>query len=333
MVGTGEKHVVVGAGPVGLETARELVRRGVHDVLLVSRSGAGVAVDGVRRVALDASDADALTSVAEGAAAIHNAVNPPSYDVWPTWWPPVAEALLTAAERAGAVLVTCGNLYPYGERPDAERPMVEGDPDTATGTKGRLRAGMWAEARRRHEQGRIRAVEVRGSDYMGPGIRSGNGHVSLVAPRALAGKPVRMIGRVDQPHSFADVRDVARTMVEVAGRPGTHGRVWHVPTNPAVTQAQAVADVCRSVGREPVRVRAYPGWLVPGLLGTVVPVLRELRETAYQFRRPYLLDSSAARTELGLEPTPWEEVCRATAATALGEDAVASTEGATGARQ
>ena len=49
-----------------------------------------------------------------------------------------------------------------------------------------------------------------------------------------------------------------------------------------------------------------------------VPVLRELRETEYQFLEPYVLDSSAIERELGLAPTPWLEVCRATADNALG---------------
>jgi hypothetical protein len=42
-------------------------------------------------------------------------------------------------------------------------------------------------------------------------------------------------------------------------------------------------------------------------------MLRELKETTYQFDRPYLLDSSAITRELGLEPTPWDKVCRRTA--------------------
>ncbi len=96
------KHVVVGAGPVGLATARELVAQGHEEVLLVSRSGAGAEIDGVRRVALDASDADALATLAQGASALYNCINPPSYDVWPTWWPPIAAALLAAAESLGS---------------------------------------------------------------------------------------------------------------------------------------------------------------------------------------------------------------------------------------
>lgn len=306
------KHVVVGAGPVGLATARELVARQAGEVVLVSRSGTGVDVPGACRTACDASDAAALTELAAGALALYNCVNPPSYGVWSAWWPPVAAAFLAAAERSGAVLVTASNLYGYGPLPDPTVPMVEGMPDAATGTKGRLRAQMWSDARAAHDAGRLRAAEVRGSDYLGPDVVTA--HIPMVVRRALAGRPVRVFGRADQPHAFTDVRDMARTLVAVAARPGAQGRVWHAPTNPAVTQEQAVADVCRSVGREPVRVRPWPRALL-GVGGTAVPVLRELRETVYQFERPYLLDASAAHRELGLAPTPWEEVCHATATT------------------
>ena len=47
-----ERHVVVGAGPVGLATARLLAEQG-REVVLVSRSGIGPEAPGVRREAAD----------------------------------------------------------------------------------------------------------------------------------------------------------------------------------------------------------------------------------------------------------------------------------------
>jgi nucleoside-diphosphate-sugar epimerase len=313
-----ERHVVVGAGPVGLATAELLVEQG-NEVLLVSRSGIGPEIAGqssgaLRREAADAADAGRLVELAQGAVAIYNCVNPPSYTVWPEFWPPVAAAFLEAAERTGALLVTAAALYPYG--PVDGGHMVEGLPDAATTKKALIRAGMWAEAKRRHDAGQIKAVEVRGSDYMGPRVSTSTGHVARVAPAALQGKTVRVMGRPDQPHSFTDVRDMARALVLVAGEPASWGRVWHAPTNPAKTQAEVIADVCRAVGREPGKVKPMPGFVL-GVLGAVVPILRELRETEYQFAAPYVLDSSEIEERFGLAPTPWTEVCRATAENAL----------------
>jgi nucleoside-diphosphate-sugar epimerase len=185
-------------------------------------------------------------------------------------------------------------------------------PDAATTKKARIRAQMWADALAAHGAGRITAVEVRGSDYMGPWVSPSTGHIARVTAAALAGKTVRVMGRPDQPHSFTDVRDMGRALAAVAQAPRTWGRVWHAPTNAPRTQAEAIADVCRAADREPVTVKGFPRWVL-GVGGAVVPVLRELRETEYQFTRPYVLDSSAITRELGLEPTPWAEVCRATA--------------------
>ena len=302
-----ERHVVMGAGPVGRATAAILAEQG-HEVLLVSRSGTGEEVPGARRVAADATDGDRVAQLAEGAAAIYNCINPPAYDKWTELWPPVAAALLHAAERSGAVLVAAGNLYPYGP---VDEPMVEGMPDRAQGTKARIRATMWADMLAAHQAGRIRAAEVRGSDYAGPGVGDG-GHLPRLAPRALSGKGVRVFGSPDQPHSWTDVRDMGRALVAVAAEESAWGRIWHAPTNEPRTQREAVADLCRAVGKEPVPVRAYPRAIL-SVGGRVSSLMRELQETVYQFERPYVLDSSAIARELGLEPTPWDEVCRATA--------------------
>ena len=267
----------------------------------------------MRREAADVADADRLVDLAQGAVAIYNCVNPPSYTVWPTFWPPVAAAFLTAAEKTGATLVTAAALYPYGP---VDGPMVEGLPDAATTKKSLIRAGMWAEAKRLHEEGRIRAVEVRGSDYMGPGVSTSTGHIARVAPAALEGKTVRVLGRPDQPHSFTDIRDMARALVRVAAEPTAWGRVWHAPTNPPKTQTEVLQDVAASVGRSIGPVKSMPHVLL-SVGGLVVPVLRELRETEYQFTAPYVLDSSDIQETFGLAPTPWDEVCRATAENAL----------------
>jgi nucleoside-diphosphate-sugar epimerase len=175
---------------------------------------------------------------------------------------------------------------------------------------------MWADALRLHEQGRIRAVEVRGSDYVGPRVTTAAGHVARIAPAALDGKTVYVFGRPDQAHSFTDVRDMARALVRVGAEPSAWGRVWHAPTNPAKTQTEVLQDVAASVGRTIGKVRSMPHVLL-SVGGTVVPALRELRETEYQFTAPYVLDSSDIERTFGLAPTPWDEVCRATARNAL----------------
>lgn len=300
-------HVVVGAGPVGTETARLLVEQG-HEVVVVTRSGRRPEQAGVRRVALDAADAEVLATLTEGAAALYNCANPPDYTQWARWWPPLAESLLLTAERTGATLVTASSLYAYGP---VDAPMVEGQADRATDAKGRLRAGMWAEAKARHDAGRLHAVEVRASDYMGAGVGA-NGHIPRQVAGAARGRTAWVIGHPDLPHTWTDVLDVGRALVAAAGRPETWGRVWHAPSQPPRSQRQALTDVLAAADRPPVPVRGLPRPAL-AVVGRFSPLVREIVPMDYIFRRPYVMDSARTQEAFGVEPTPWAEICRRTA--------------------
>lgn len=301
------RHLVVGAGPVGRHVAQLLAAEG-KQVAVATRSGTDTGIAGVEHLSLDASDVDALSSAAEGAPVIYNCANPADYTTWQKFWPPLAASFLGAAERSGAVYAITGNLYPYGP---VDVPMHEGLPDAATDHKGRLRASMWAEAKALHEAGRIRAVEVRGSDYVGTGVGD-NGHVTRQIPGALKGKRSMVIGRKDQPHTFTDVLDTARLLIASAADEASFGRTWHVPSNPPRTQEQAINDVLASVGKPPVKVSAIPKPIFSAT-ALVVPLVRELNQLSYQWTKPYILDDSAARAHFDMEPTPWDEVCRRSA--------------------
>lgn len=302
-----DRHFVIGAGPVGRHTAELLAGRG-SDVIVATRSGTDTGIGGVTHLALDASDADALSRAVEGSSVLYNCANPGDYTSWETVWPPLASALLVAAERTGAVYAITGNLYPYGP---VGGPMHEGLPDAATDHKGKLRARMWADALELHEAGRIRTVEVRGSDYVGRGVGK-NGHITRQVPGMLAGKRAWVLGKKDQLHTFTDVLDVARLLIATAEDPATHGRIWHVPSNPARTQQEALTDVMAAVGRPSPKVTEVPD-VAFAAMAKVMPLMRELRELSYQWTEPYVLDDSSARDYFSMEPTPWDEVCRRSA--------------------
>jgi nucleoside-diphosphate-sugar epimerase len=302
-----EFFVVVGGGPVGTETA-QLLRQHGHQVKVVTRTGRRPEIAGIERVAADAADADALTRHVEGARALFNCANPASYTEWDKVWPPLSDSLLSAAERTGATLVTASSLYAYGP---VDVPMVEGMPDAATDHKGRLRASMWATAKARHDEGRIHAVEVRASDYLGARVGA-NGHIPRHVKTASHGKAAWVVGSPDLPHTWTDVLDVARTLVAVATREDSWGQVWHAPSNSVHTQREALTDVLAALGRPAVPVRGMPRFMTTPA-GWVSPLMRELNEMSYIFTRPYVMDSAKTQAMLDLAPTPWDEVCRRTA--------------------
>jgi len=293
-------HLVVGAGEVGSATALLLAEAG-RSVVVVTRSGTGPDHALIRKVAADASSVDELMAAEPHAVVIYNCVNP-SYDKWVELWPPMAQAFLQYAERTGAVLATVSNLYGYGP---VDVPMTEDLPLAATGTKARVRVQMWQDAKAANDAGRIRATEVRGSDYICPGAASQFGDRGM--PRILKGKSAQLLGDIDQPHTWTSPLDVARTLITMASDPRGWGRAWHVPSNPPKSARQVVDDLAAASGVGPVKSSAVPGVLM-SVMGLFQPVIRELKETDYQRERPYVLDDTAARTTFGLEPTPWNEI-------------------------
>ncbi|MFD7837522.1 NAD-dependent epimerase/dehydratase family protein [Streptomyces sp. NPDC059761] len=298
-------HVVIGFGPAGAATARLLVREG-HAVRVVTRSGRG-AEPGIEHVALDATDSRRLAEAAQGAAAIHHCAAPP-YHRWASEWPPLVSSVCAAAEESGAVLVMLGNLYGYGP---VDGPLTEGLPPAATGTKGRVRAAGWAAAHKLHEEGRIKAVEVRASDFFGPGVTDGGHLAGRVMPPLLRGKPVSTLGDPDAPHSWSYLPDVARALVEVAGEERAWGRAWHAPTGPALSVREMVDRLAAQAGTGPVAVRRLPS-AVLGAASLFSPLLRELKEIRYQFDRPFIVDSTAYEAEFAARATPVDEQIRAT---------------------
>ena len=304
------KHVIIGAGPAGRATARYLQAHG-HHVILASRSGSGPAIAGVQRVKIDATDADQLAALVDGAAAMYNCMNPTAYTRWPQEWPPLHRALLHAAETSGAVLVTLSNLYMYGPMP-ANTPITPETPENPQDIKGELRGQMDRETLQAHRDGRLRAVIVRASDFIGPDLGS-NGHATRNIPTIAVGRKVRVIGSADQPHSWTSIDDVAATLATVALDEDAHGRIWFAPTNPPISQRDLTTELARALQQPTPKVASLPPSMLK-LLAKVSPMLRELQSIAYQFNGPWVIDSSATTEALNLSPTDWETVVHKAAA-------------------
>src|SRR5262249_32952193 len=156
------------------------------------------------RVAADATDSGRLTELARGAAALYNCANP-LYHRWPIDWPPLANALLQAATRSGAVLVAMGNLDGYGP---VDQPMTEQTPLRPSSVKGGVRAKMWEQMLAAHRAGQVRVTEARASDYVG---RDGKSlFTEMIAPAVRAGKAAAVPANVDVPHSLTYTVDAGR---------------------------------------------------------------------------------------------------------------------------
>lgn len=299
-----ELHVVLGGtGAIGGAVVAELVRRG-HRVRSIARRETPTDAAVEQRIA-DVMDRDDAIEAIAGASVVYQCAAP-GYTRWVEEFPTLQANVADAAEQAGAKLVVVENLYMYGP---PNGPMHETTPMIATGKKGALRARLSRDLMDRHAAGRLRVAIGRASDYYGP--RPVNSAVGEQFFAAIArGKGPRWMGRLDQPHALSYLPDIAAGLVTLGEHPEADGEAWHLPVSPALTGAEWSERTAAITGRSVQPSTVTRPMLVA--LGLFMPLLRELRETLYQWERPWLVDDSKYRQAFGTSPMDVDEGIRRT---------------------
>lgn len=301
-------HVVFGAGPLGRAVVEELVRQG-EPVRWINRSGRMPETPpGVETAAADVRSADAAKAAAAGARVVYNCTNTAyTTRAFQTEQPVLWGNILTAAEAARARLVFADNLYPIEEPPGL---ITEDRTPAPTTRKGKARAALVATMLDAHRAGRVEVALGRGANYFGPWADAQSHLGGRVFRPLLQGKPVRVIGRVDLPHTLTYTPDFGRALVTLGQHDRAFGRAWHVPNAPTRTRREVLEQAAALAG-EPLRVRTM-GPLGVRALGVVVPVLREFAEMMYEFERPSIVDSAPFTEAFGVHATPFDESLPAT---------------------
>lgn len=299
-------HVVTGAGPVGSTVALQLAEAGQR-VVLLTRSGSGPEHLLVERRVGDAGRAADLDAALRGARALHHCVHASRYDAatWRRELPATEQVVLAAAGRAGAMVVFPESLYAYGV---VSGPITEETPRTASTGKPGVRTALLAA----RAASPTPTVSVAAADFYGPRVLTSHAGERMV-PTILAGRTMRVVGSLDQPHSFTYVPDLAAAMIRATEIPALPDRVLHAPTAPALTQRALVAAFAAAADVPVPRVGAIPAGLLRAI-GLVHRDTRELAELAFQFAAPFEVESARSEELLGLKPTSIEDGARATVA-------------------
>lgn len=166
---------------------------------------------------------------------------------------------------------------------------------------------MWQDLLDAQASGRIAgAVAVRGSDYVGNGMSL----LSLLAYSAMAkGARAFIPGDLDAPHTWTNPGDAGRLLVAAALDRTAYGRYWLVPSEPALS----IRDLAG-------RAASLAGWGAPRLVSLPSIAVRAYGlfdkdagatvEMAYQFERPFLLDTADTEAHFGRHVTPLDESLR-----------------------
>jgi nucleoside-diphosphate-sugar epimerase len=303
---TAELHVIFGTGPLGKWTARELALQGKR-VRLINRSGqASELPEGAEVVKADAYDTRQTIELTAGATAVYQCAQP-AYQEWAAKFPPLQAAILGGAAATGAKLIVPENLYMYG-RPDG-RPLTEVSPYRAHTRKGRVRRAMTEALAAAQREGKVRVAIARGSDFFGPDDAVS---AELIYWPALAGTSVSVLGRLDQPHTFTYAPDFGKTLATLGTHEEALGQIWHVPSNPPVTQAELVALVQDAVGK-PIKVQRGTAPIL-WLIGLRNPRAAEIIEMLYEFEQPFVMESEKFQRAFDVGPTPLREAVQTTVA-------------------
>ena len=213
-------------------------------------------------------------------------------------------------ETSGARMVTISNLYGYAAD---SSPMRATDELLSPTCKGAIRTATWNAARAADEAGRIEMTEARASDFIGPGS-------ARTVTSAIGSCLACLRGRASR-CSVAPMSNTAGptwttsspTLLAVARTSERSVAAWHVPTGPALTVEQLVAEFAAVADVPPVKVKSIPVALLK-VGGVFSPMIRELPETLYQFQRPFVIDATDTIETFGIVPTPLDEQLRATIA-------------------
>ena len=312
---TASTVLVLGARGRFGAAAVEAFRQAGWQVVAQARAGrTGPAQAGVRWVAADPDDTEALAQAAQGAQVVVHALSPRyTHRAWRRELPGLTQAAIAIARRLEATLMLPASVYNFGECMPPE--LREDTAQAAITFKGRMRIESERAIEAATRDGRMRAVVIRGGDFFGSGQGS---WLDLAIAKALRAGQVTYPGALDVPTAWAYLPDMARAFVRVAQRRDRLApfEILHFGGY-TLTGAQWV-DVLRDLAWEhgwlqadgSLRVRRVP-WPLMRAIGLFVPTVAALCEMSYLWTTPHRLVNRRMAELIGPEPhTPFDQAVR-----------------------
>ena len=182
------------------------------------------------------------------------------------------------------------------------------DENTAQGPvskKGAVRKRVADKLLKAIEEGRVNALIARSADFYGKRATTSVLYVSFLE-RILAGKNPQWLSAGNVKHTYANVGDNGRAMVELALSDDCYKQVWHLPVGQALTMEEILSIYNGYLGKE-FKSQVMPGFM-KGMLSLFIPILKEAREMQYQFEKEYVMSFEKFRKRFpDFKVTSYEE--------------------------
>ncbi|MFP4470315.1 MAG: NAD(P)H-binding protein [Bacteroidales bacterium] len=297
-------QTILGAGGViGVELAKALPEY-TTDIRLVSRNPKKVnKTDNL--FSADLTDPRQVDEAVKGSEIVYVTIGF-QYDakVWRKVWVPFIRSVIEACKKHNARLVFFDNVYMYD--PDYMGNMTEDTPYRPVSKKGEIRKEVAETIMKAVDEGMMTALIARSADFLAP---TNSIPVETIYKNYRKGKAADWIGRTDKIHNFTWAEDAGKGTAMLGNTPDAYNQVWHLPSiHEKLTAKEWAKLFAREMNVEP-KIREVPMWLT-GVLGWFMPIMRELKEMAYQNNRDYFFNSSKFEERFGYKPVKAEEAIR-----------------------
>ena len=275
-------HTILGAtGATGQAILHELQARNLR-YRLTSRTARPEQEEYVQ---VDLLDAASTQKAIAGSTYVYLCVGLPyKTEIWEAQWEVIMQNVTVACAQHGAKLIFLDNVYLYTA--PLPQPFDENTPQQPVSKKGKVRKRTADLLMQAMKNGKVQGVIGRSADFFGPGAVHSPFYISFLE-RMMEGKNPQTLAPGNVKHTYANVQDNGRALVELALCEECYGQAWHLPVGEPITANEMLAIFNRLLDTD-FKLSVMPRFL-RSLLSVFVPVLREVGEMQYQFEAPYVM--------------------------------------------
>lgn len=303
-------YLVLGAtGAIGSAVVEALLKHG-NKVSVLVRNRRKIErlfgdTDKIEVIEGDALKPEDVNMAASEKKYITHAINFP-YDKWENNMEKVTQNVIEAAALNKSTILFPGNIYNFGML----TPILEDSPALPVSRKGHIRVKLESMLKTAAEASQCRVVNLRLPDFYGPNVV--NGLMMPVFANALKGKPMQWLVSAKVPHQLVYIRDAGELFVRLAQmKDFSDYEVFNFGGITVNSIKEWFEQIARAVRVKP-KMRILPKWMI-SILSPFSPVVREVREMAYLFENPILLNDSKLKKQLpDFQPTDMDVSIRET---------------------
>ena len=288
-------------GTIGKELAKSL-KSFTNDIRLVSRNPQIVNISDQLFPADLTLMADVLKAV-EGSEIVYlTAGFEYKAKVWKSIWPLVMQNVIDACKIHKSKLVFFDNVYMYDSR--FVNNLTEETPVNPISEKGKVRAQIAKMILDEVDAGNLTALISRSADFYGPNIKKTSILTETVFNNLWNGKKANWLVSLNYKHSFTYTPDAGKATALLGNTSDAFNQIWHLPTAPnPLTGKEWIETIAKEMNVEP-KVQVLPMFLLK-ILALFIPLMKELKEMAYQYDRDYVFNSSKFDNHFNFVPTPY----------------------------